>query len=72
MTIDSVSNSTVDEEKQEISADGSVGKSSIHHDDIEENPAALDIIDGETAGTNEIKVSNAVITGWQLNLVIVW
>lgn len=70
MTIDSVSNSTADEEKQEISGDCSLARSSIHHD-VEEKSAS-DLVNGETVGTNKIRVSNAVITGWQLNLVLVW
>jgi len=71
MSMDSASNSTVDEEKQQqISGDGSLEKSSIHHD-VEEKPA-IDIVDVETVGTNGIRVTNAVITGWQLNLVLFW
>jgi hypothetical protein len=70
MTIELVINSTAEEEQQQISGDSSLIKSSIQ-DDVEEKPA-LDIIQGETGETNEIKVANAVITGWQLNLVLVW
>jgi hypothetical protein len=70
MSIDSASNSTVDEEKQQISGDSSLAKSSIHHD-VEEKPA-IDIVDVETVETNGIRVTNAVITGWQLNLVLFW
>jgi hypothetical protein len=70
MSIDSASNSTVDEEKQQISGDSSPAKSSIHHD-VEVKPA-IDIVDVETVETNGIRVTNAVITGWRLNLVLFW
>jgi hypothetical protein len=69
MTIDSIVNSTEEDQQQQSSGDSSLTKSSIRND-VEEK---LDTgIEGETVGTNEITVANAVITGWQLNLVLVW
>lgn len=71
MTFDSAINSTAEEQQQQQKTSGhsSLIKSSIQ-DDVEK--PALDIIEAETVGTNEISVANAVIAGWQLNLVLVW
>jgi hypothetical protein len=70
MTIDSVINSTAEEQQQQQTpGDSSLIKTSIQ-DDIEEKQA-FDV-DGEAVGANEIRVANAVITGWRLNLVLVW
>lgn len=71
-----IDNSTAKEEQeQQTSGDSSPMKLRIQDDDVEEK-SALDIIDGEgeteTAGSQEITVTNAVITGWRLNLVLVW
>jgi hypothetical protein len=71
MTIDSVINNTAEEQQQQqTSGDSSLIKTSIQ-DDVEEKQT-FDIIDGEAVGANEIRVANAVITGWRLNLVLVW
>jgi hypothetical protein len=77
MTIDdSVIDSKAEEPQQqeETFGDNSLMKSSIQDDDVEEK-SALDSSEGQVetaAGSSEIIVANAVITGWQLNLVLVW
>jgi hypothetical protein len=74
MTIDLVINSTAEEQQQQqqqqTSGDSSLIKASIQ-DDVEEKQA-FNVIDGEAVGANEIRVANAVVTGWRLNLVLVW
>jgi hypothetical protein len=72
MTTDLVFDCAFEPQQQQRSGESSLVKSSLQ-DDFEEKPA-LDIVygEGETLGTSEIRVANAVITGWQLNLVLVW
>jgi len=74
MTTDSVLDCAFEEPQQLSSGESSLVKSSIQDDDFEK--PALDIIYGEgeteTVGTSEIRVANAVITGWQLYLVLLW
>jgi hypothetical protein len=70
MTFESAINSTAEEQHQQNSGDSSLIKSSIQ-DEVEKK-SAFDIVEGEMVGTNETRVVNAVITGWQLNLVLLW
>lgn len=59
-----------EEKQQQTSGDSSLMKSSLQ-DEVDEKPD-FGIIEGDTEGANEIKVANAVISGWELNLVLVW
>jgi hypothetical protein len=59
-----------EEQQQQTSGESSLTKLSMEHD-ADEKPN-LDIVDGETMESSGIRVENAVITGWRLNLVIVW
>jgi hypothetical protein len=73
MTTDWVFDSTFEPQQQpQTSGESSFVKSSLQ-DDFEEK-AVLDIVDGQgdSMGMNEIRVANAVITGWQLILVLIW